>query len=58
VQEMALSSNGGSRYWIQSPTMDAGSNWYRLTSGEDSQAGMVIFELERSKHFAGTVEKV
>jgi hypothetical protein len=58
VQELALSSNGGSRYWIQSPCSDAGSNWYRLTSGEDSQPGIVIFELERGKHFAGTVEKV
>lgn len=58
IQELALGANGGSRYWIQSPTMDAGSNWYRLTSGEDSQPGMVVFELERNKHFVGTVWKL
>jgi hypothetical protein len=58
VQEMALSSNGGSRFWIQAPTMDAGSNWYRLNSGEDSQPGIVVFELERGKHFAGSVQKL
>ena len=58
VQEMALSSNGGSRYWIQAPTMDPGSNWYRLNSGEDSQPGIVVFELERGKHFAGSVQKL
>jgi len=58
VQEMALSSNGGSRFWIQAPTMDAGSNWYRLNSGEDSQPGIAVFELERNKHFVGSVEKL
>jgi hypothetical protein len=58
VQEMALSSNGGSRFWIQAPTMDAGSNWYRLNSGEDSQPGIAVFELERGKHFAGSVQKL
>jgi len=58
VQELAQSSNGGSRFWIQAPTMDAGSNWYRLNSGEDSQPGIVVFELERGKHFAGSVQKL
>lgn len=58
VQEMALSSNGGSRFWIQAPTMDAGSNWYRLTSGEDSQPGIAVFELIKDKHFTGSVEKI
>jgi len=58
VQEMALSSNGGSRYWIQSPTMDAGSNWFRLTSGESGLPGIAVFELERNKHFVGTVWKL
>jgi hypothetical protein len=58
VQEMALSSNGGSRYWIQSPTMDAGSNWFRLTTGESGLPGIAVFELERGTHFGGTVWKV
>jgi hypothetical protein len=58
VQEMALSSNGGSRYWVQAPTMDAGSNWYRLTSGEDSQPGIAVFELHANKHFTGAVQKL
>lgn len=58
IREAALSSNGGSRYWIQAPTMDAGSNWYRLNSGEDSQPGIITFELERKKHFLGQVSRV
>jgi len=57
VQEMALSSNGGSRYWIQAPTMDNGSQWFRLTSGESGLPGIVVFELENEKHYQGTVTK-
>ena len=58
VQEMALSSNGGSRYWIQAPTMDNGSQWFRLTSGESGLPGIAVFELEKGKHFGGTVLKM
>lgn len=58
VQELGQSHNGGSRFWIQGRTMDNGSNWYRLTSGSDSQAGITCFELEKGKHFTGSVFNV
>jgi hypothetical protein len=58
VQEVASNERGASRYWIQASTLDNGSDWYRLTSGEDSTAGAVCFALERGKEFAGTVWKV
>ena len=53
VQEL-----GNDRYWIQSPTMDAGSNWFRLNQGEDSATGIVCFEVEKNKKFTGTVWKL
>jgi len=55
VQELGDAGNGGSRYWIQAKTMDSGSGWYRLTSGEDSKPGIVCFELVRDVPFSGTV---
>lgn len=58
VQELGLSANGGSRYWIQGKTMDNGSSWFRLTQGSDSQPGLTCFELERNKHFTGSVFNV
>lgn len=58
VQELGLSHNGGSRFWIQGRTMDNGSNWYRLNSGSDSMAGITCFELEKGKHFTGSVFNV
>lgn len=58
VQEMGLSANGNSRWWIQAPTLDNGSNWFRLTSGEQSLPGLGAFELERGKPFTGTVWKL
>ena len=58
VQELGLHSNGGSRYWIQGKTMDNGSSWFRLNSGQDSQPGLTCFELEQGKHFTGSVFNV
>ena len=55
VQELGQHSNGGSRFWIQGKTMDNGSSWYRLNSGSESLPGLTCFELERQKHFTGSV---
>lgn len=55
VKELGQHQNGGSRFWIQGKTLDAGSNWWRLNSGQDSQPGLTCFELEKQKHFTGTV---
>jgi hypothetical protein len=58
VRELGSSNNGGSRYWIQAATLDNGSSWYRLGSGEDSQPGLVCFNLHEKQHFTGTVFKL
>jgi hypothetical protein len=55
VQELGQHANGGSRYWIQGKTMDNGSSWYRLNSGSESLPGITCFELEKGKHFTGSV---
>jgi hypothetical protein len=58
VQELGSTSRGTSRFWIQAATLDNGSNWWRLNSGEDSQPGLVCFALERDTDFTGTVWKI
>jgi hypothetical protein len=58
VQELGSTSRGTSRFWVQSSTLDNGSNWWRLNSGEDSQPGLVCFALEREQDFTGTVWKL
>jgi hypothetical protein len=58
VQELGSTNRGTSRFWVQASTLDNGSNYYRLTSGEDSQPGLVCFALERDTDFTGTVFKL
>jgi hypothetical protein len=58
VQELGSTSRGTSRFWVQAATLDNGSNYYRLTSGEDSQPGLVCFVLERETDYTGTVHKL
>jgi hypothetical protein len=58
VEELAPSSNGGSRYWIQASTSDNGSDWFRLKAGSESTTGIVCFELERDVHYQGTIYKL
>lgn len=59
VRELGKAHNGGSRWWIQASTSDNGSDWYRLAiGGSDSSTGITVFELERGKHFTGTVWKL
>jgi len=55
VQQLGQAHNGGSRWWIQASTSDNGSDWYRLTSGQDSTTGITAFELERGVLFNGSV---
>lgn len=58
VQEVASTERGASRFWVQAATLDNGSDWYRLTAGEDSQPGLVCLILEQGKEFTGTVHKL
>lgn len=58
VQELGSTPSGGSRFWVQAATLDNGSGWFRLNSGEDSQPGLVTFILEKGVDFTGTVSKL
>ena len=58
VQELGSTPRGTSRFWIQAATLDNGSGWFRQTSGEDSQPGLVCFSVEKGKDFTGTVWKL
>lgn len=58
VEELGQRFDGlGSKFWVQCPTSDNGSDWYRRTSGEDSTTGILTIELHKDKPFAGKVEK-
>jgi len=59
VQELGQRyDSAGSKYWIQCPTIDRGSDWYRRSHGEDSTVGILTFELGREIPFAGEVRKL
>jgi hypothetical protein len=58
IVELGSTQRGSSRYWVQASTLDNGSNWWRTSQGEDSQPGLVCFELQRNKDFTGTVWKL
>jgi hypothetical protein len=58
VTELGSTLTGGSRFLIGAATMDNGSNWWRTSSGEDSQPGLVCFALEQGVDFTGTVWKL
>jgi hypothetical protein len=47
-----------SRFLVMAPTMDNGSNWFRMTTGEDSVPGLATLFLEKGKDFTGTVIKL
>jgi hypothetical protein len=55
IKELGNTPRGSSRYWIQAKTLDNGSDWFRMTSGEDSSPGLVTLTLEKEKEFTGTV---
>ena len=59
VEELGQRFDGqGSKFWVQCPTSDAGSEWYRRTVGEDSTTGILTIELDKHTPFAGTVRKL
>jgi hypothetical protein len=58
VTELGLNPDGKSRFWIQAATLDNGSGWFMRSSGEDSQAGLVVFAVEENKPFSGSVTKI
>jgi hypothetical protein len=61
VQELGSVDRGdklASRFIVMAPTMDNGSNWFRMNSGEDSIPGLATLILEQGKDFTGTVFKL
>lgn len=47
-----------SRFLVMAPTMDNGSNWFRLNTGEDSIPGLATLILEKGRDYTGTVYKL
>lgn len=35
------------KYWIQAPSLDGGSSWYRHRAGEDSEPGLLTFIVDQ-----------
>ena len=61
VTELGSVSRGdanASRFLIMAPTMDNGSGWFRLGSGEDSIPGLATLMLEKGVDYTGTVFKL
>ena len=59
VTELVQHANGSSKYWVQCPTSDSGSDWYRNTAGGgDSTTGILCLELEKNSLFNGSVKKL
>lgn len=46
VQPSGNRADGQSRWVIQAPAMDSGSDWYRNSSGEDSEPGLLTFTID------------
>lgn len=36
---------GKSKWWLQAPTLDNGSDWFRNASGDDSDPGLLVFQI-------------
>ena len=61
VQELGSVDRGdklASRFIVMAPTMDNGSNWFRMNSGEDSIPGLATLILEQGRDYTGTVYKL
>ena len=58
ITEMGRTHRGTSRFLVQAPTMDNGSNWFKGITGEDSTPGLAVFTLEQGIDYSGTVFKL
>ncbi len=58
VEELGQRDDGrGSKFWVQSPTSDNGSDWFRRKGGQDSTTGILTIELDKHTPFSGSVVK-
>lgn len=37
--------SGKAKWWLQAPTLDNGSDWYRHRAGDDSDPGLLVFDV-------------
>jgi hypothetical protein len=58
VLELGQHTEGGSKYSVQCPTSDNGSDWFRLTNGSDSDTGILCLTLDKYSLFNGSVVKL
>ena len=59
TEELGQRHDGqGSKFWVQCPTSDNGSDWYRRKSGTDSSTGILTIELDKHVPFSGSVTKL
>jgi len=58
VTELGSTPRGTSRFIVMAPTMDNGSNWFKMKSGEDSIPGLATLILEQGIDYTGTVHKL
>lgn len=58
ITELGSTPRGTSRFLVMAPTMDNGSNWFRLIAGEEAVPGLATFFLEKETDFTGTVFKL
>lgn len=40
--------SGKNRWWIQAPTLDNGSDWFRNLQGSDSDDGLLVFQVDEN----------
>ena len=58
TEELGKRDDGrGSKFWVQCPTSDGGSDWFRRKAGTDSTTGILTIELDKHTPFSGTVNK-
>ena len=58
TEELGKRDDGrGSKFWVQCPTSDGGSDWFRRKAGTDSTTGILTIELDKHTPFSGTVTK-
>jgi len=58
LEELGQRQDGkGSKFWVQCPTSDGGSDWFRRKAGVDSSTGILTLELEKNTPFSGSVTK-
>lgn len=58
VTELGSTPRGTSRFIVMGTTLDNGSGWWKLRTGEDSVPGLTTLTLEKGVDFSGQVVKL